>query len=147
MAKTQVLKKEDAKKNKRVQKTVHFDPETWELLEKHMKQSRVNNVSIAVNDAVRYSLSPEHRSDRDGGLEKLYHQLAFSLAEHRKKTHRDMAFLQEMLFQYVQTYFAHTHAIPDSERGAADAQANARLDAFMEQLVRKLAKGKSKKDD
>ena len=142
MAKTQVLKKEDLKKGRRVQKTVHFDPEVWELLEKHMNQSRVNNVSIAVNDAVLYSLSPQHRSDRDGGMEKLYHQLSFSLAEHRKKTARDMAFLQEMMFQYIQTYFAHTHMIPDSERGAADAQANARLDTFMEQLVAKLTQKK-----
>ncbi len=146
MAKVQALKQEQDSKGKRVQKTVHFDPEVWEALEKHMKQSRINNVSIAVNDAVKFSLAPEHQNDRDAALVKLFHQLSFSLAEHRKKTARDMTFLQEMFFQYVQNYFMHTHKIPDADVGAAELQANVRLDAFMEKLVKKIQASKVEKE-
>lgn len=142
MAKVQALKQEQEKKGRRVQKTVHFDADVQELIEKHMKQHHINNFSIAVNDAMRYAFSPAHRSDRDADLVKLYHQLSFSLAEHRKKTARDMTFQQEMMFQFVQYYFMHTHKIPASELGAAEAQANVRLDAFMEKLVKKLQKNK-----
>jgi len=142
MAKVQSLQQVQEKKSRRVQKTVHFDLDVWEALEEHMKRQRIDNVSIAVNDAVKYSLFPEHRSDRDADLVKLFHQLSFSLAQHRKKTARDMVFQQEMLFQFIQYYFMHTHKIPSAEQGAAEAQANARLDVFMEQLVGKLAKAK-----
>ena len=142
MAKVQALKQAQEKKSRRVQKTVHLDPDVWEALEAHMKRQRVDNVSIAVNDAVKYSLFPEHRSDRDADLVKLYHQISFSLAEHRKKTARDLSFQQEMLFQFIQYYFMHTHKIPASEQGAAETQANIRLDAFMEKLVGKLPKAK-----
>ncbi|MFH1159253.1 MAG: hypothetical protein V1721_10315 [Pseudomonadota bacterium] len=143
MAREQVLQQVKEKKSRRVQKTIRFDPDVWEALEAHMKRQRVDNISIAVSDAVKYSLFPEHRSDREADLVKLYHQLSFSLAEHRKKTARDMTFLQEMLFQYIHHYFMHTHQIPAAEQGAAEAQANVRLDAFMEQLVAKLPQKKS----
>jgi hypothetical protein len=121
---------------------VHFDPDVWEALEKHMKQSRINNVSIAVNDAVKFSLAPEHQNDRDAALVKLFHQLSFSLAEHRKKTARDMTCLQEMFFQFVLTYLTHTHKINDVDLIAAEAQGNVRMDKFMEKFVRSLQQKK-----
>ena len=140
MAKVQALKQVQDKKSRRVQKTVHLDPDVWEALEAHMKRQRVDNVSIAVNDAVKYALFPEHRNDRDADLVKLYHQFSFSLAEHRKKTARDMKVQLEMMFQFIQYYFMHTHQIPAAEQGAAEAQANVRVEAFMEQLTRELSK-------
>ena len=61
-----------------------------------------------------------------------------SLYEHRKNTARDLMILQEGLFQFVDVFFQHTHSIPKDELAAAKAQAKARLDDFMEQLVRKM---------
>ena len=40
-------------KTKRVQKTVYFDAEVWEALEKQMKVSHNPNVSAIVNDGLR----------------------------------------------------------------------------------------------
>jgi hypothetical protein len=52
--------------------------------------------------------------------------------------------LQEGLFQFIDVFFMHTHSIPKSELAAAKAQAKARLDDFMEQLVRKVQDPKRK---
>ena len=134
------------KKEKPIQKSVYFDPEVWAALEAHMKRERINNASIAINDAVKYALFPEHRDDRNADVAKLCTQTIYSLNEHRKKTGRDLTIMQEMLMQFVQAYFMHTHQIPDSEKAGAEAQANVRLDDFMEQLVRKLPKAKPMED-
>jgi len=127
------------KKPRKLQKTVYFDEDVWEPLEKQMKASRNPNVSAIVNDGLRYAMFPEFRNDRDADLVKLYNQLSFSLAEHRKKTARDMAFIQEIVLQGMKSFFMHSNRIPESERDALEAQANARLDAFMESVVRNMS--------
>lgn len=126
------------KKPGRVQKTVYFDADVWEALEKQMKMSRNGNVSAIVNDGIRYAMFPEHRNDRDADLVKLYHQFSYSLAEHRKKTARDMAFIQEMVLQAMKNFYMHAAPIPESEADVLDAQANARLDLFMERIVQNM---------
>lgn len=135
------------KKSRAVQKSVYFEPEVWAALEKHMTQERINNVSIAVNDAVKYALFPEHRDDRNADGAKISHQILYSLADHRKKTARDLTILQEMVMQLVQEYFMHTHQIPTAERAGAEAQANVRVETFMERLVRRLPKSKPVVED
>lgn len=126
------------RKAKKVQKTVYFDDDVWEALEKQMKMSRTGNVSISVNDGLRYAMFPEHRNDRDADLVKLYHQFSSSLAEHRKKTARDLAFIQEMILQAVKEQFMHANPIDDSELAARDAVATKKLDDFMENIVRNM---------
>ncbi len=127
------------KKPKKVQKTVHFDEDVWAALEKQMKMSRNGNVSAMVNDGLRYAMFPEFRNDRDADLVKLYHQFSYSLAEHRKKTARDMAFIQELVLQAMRNFYMHAAPIPESEQEALEAQANARLDMFMESIVRNMS--------
>ena len=95
-------------------------------------------MTATVNDAVRFALFPEYRSDRDKDVVKLMQDVRASLYEHRKNTARDLMILQEGLFQFVDVFFQHTHSIPKDELAAAKAQAKARLDDFMEQLVRKM---------
>jgi hypothetical protein len=115
-----------------------------------MKRERINNISIAVNDAVKYALFPEHRDDRNADVAKLCTQTLYSLNEHRTKTARDLTIVQEMLVQLVQTYFVHTHQVPASEKVVAETQAKVRTDEFMELLVRRLPKKKAvveEKDD
>lgn len=133
-----------AKNEKRIQKTIQWDPDVLEALEKHSKQHRLNNLSAAANDAVRYALFPEYRSDREKDMVKLMQDLRASLYEHRKATARDFMILQEGLFQFIDVFFMHTHSIPKSELVAAKAQAKARLDEFMEELVRKMQNPKRK---
>jgi Cft2 family RNA processing exonuclease len=130
------------KTDKRVQKTIQWDADVWEALEKHNKQMRLNNMSAAANDAVRYALFPEFRSDREADMTKQFQQLLYSLNEHRKKTARDITILQEGLMQFVLHYFMHTHNIPKGEQDAARAQANARFDGFLEELMQKLSKSR-----
>ena len=133
-----------AKNEKRVQKTIQWDSDVLDALEKHNKQQRLNNLSAAANDAVRYALFPEYRSDREKDMVKLMQDLRASLYEHRKTTARDLMILQEGLFQFIDVFFMHTHSIPKSELAAAKAQAKVRVDEFMEQLVRKVQDPKRK---
>lgn len=133
-----------AKNEKRVQKTIQWDSDVLDALEKHNKQQRLNNLSAAANDAVRYALFPEYRSDREKDVVKLMQDIRASLYEHRQNTARDFTILQEAFFQYIEVYFMHTHSIPKSELESAKAQAKIRLEVFMEELVQKLPDSKRK---
>ena len=128
-----------AKKAKSRQKTVYFDDDVWKSLEKQLKVSKNANLSAVVNDGLRYAMFPEFRNDRDGDLVKLYGQFSYSLAQHRKKTSRDMAFIQEIMVLFTKIFFMHTNPVPEKESAAREAQANARLDKFMEEIVQKMA--------
>ena len=130
------------KNEKRVQKTIQFDADIWEALGQHSKRERLNNMSAAVNDAIRYALFPEFRGDREADMTKQFQQLLYSLNEHRKKTARDNAIMQESLMQLVLYYFMHTHNIPKTEEDAARTQANVRLEKFIEELMQKLQKSR-----
>ena len=133
-------------KAKRVQKTVYFDAEVWEALEKQMKVSHNLNVSAIVNDGLRYAMFPEHRNDRDADLVKLYNQFSASLAMHRKKTARDLAFMQELILKFSHEFFMHHPSIPEDSKAPREAEANARLDAFMENIVRNMSELKPLSD-
>lgn len=132
----------EVKSDKRIQKTIQWDPDVWAALEQHNKRERINNMSAAANDAVRFALFPEHRGDRDADISKQFQQMLYSLNEHRKKTSRDMTILQESLMQFVLHYFMHTHTIPKNEQETARTQANIRIEAFMEELMQKLPKSR-----
>lgn len=127
-------------KEKRVQKTIYFDPEVWQALDQHMKRERINNLSIGTNDALRYALFPEYRDDRNEAVLKQLYSLTASLVDHRKKTGRDLAILQEFTLQLMKQFFVHTNPIPSSEKASAEAQANARLDNVMETVMRSISK-------
>lgn len=134
-------------KEKRIQKTIYFDPEVWQALDQHMKRERINNLSIGTNDALRYALFPEYRDDRNGDLIKLYHQMSYSLAEHRKKTGRDLMLLQEFTLQFMKQFLIHTHEIPKGDLAAAEAQAKVRMDKIMEEVIRSLPQAKALSED
>ncbi|MDD3020664.1 MAG: hypothetical protein PHX61_06750 [Alphaproteobacteria bacterium] len=125
-------------KSKKVQKTVYIDEDVWEALEKQMKMTRNTNVSVLVNDGLRYAMFPEYRSDRDGDLVKLFQQLTFSLADHRKKTARDLAFLQEMMLQGVKNQYLAFPPIAEKDKDVKEVDANMRLNHFMEGIVRNM---------
>lgn len=125
-------------KFKKVQKTVYIDEDVWEALEKQMKMSRNTNVSVLINDGLRYAMFPEYRSDRDGDLVKLFQQLTFSLADHRKKTARDLAFLQEMMLQAVKNQYMAFPPVAEKDKDAKEVDANMRLNHFMESIVRNM---------
>ncbi len=130
-------------KAKKIQKTVQFEPEVWEAIEVHMKRERINNISIAVNDAVKYSLFPEYRDDRNADQGKLVQQILFSLAEHRKKTGRDLMLIQEFMLQFMKQFLMHAPEIPGHEQVGAEVQAKVRLDKLMEDVIRSLPQSKS----
>lgn len=121
---------------KKIQKTIHFDDDVSEALEKQMKISKNPNYSAMVNDGLRYAMFPEHRSDREADLVKLNQQFSASLAQHRKKTGRDLALLQEMMLQMMHTFYMYNSPLAESDLKAADAQAKVRLNEFMEDIVR-----------
>ena len=126
-------------KNKRVQKTIYFDSDVWEALEKQMKASHNPNISSIVNDGLRYAMFPEFRNDRDADLVKLYNQFSTSLASHRKKTARDMAFIQELILKFSHEFFIHHPSLLNSDREVREVEANGRLDQFMENIVRNMS--------
>lgn len=131
---------------KKIQKTVYFDEDVWEVIEDKMKMSKNSNHSAVVNDGMRYAMFPEFRNDRDADLVKLYNQFSASLAQHRKKTARDLAFVQEMVLKSMHTFFQHYIEAPEEERAAREAQANVRLDRFMEDIVRNMGELKPLSD-
>ncbi len=133
-------------KAKRVQKTVYFDEDVWEAMEKQMKASHNPNVSAIVNDGLRYAMFPEFRNDRDADLVKLYNQFSASLALHRKKTARDLAFMQELMLKFTHEFFMHHPSIPDDDKDSKDVEANARIDDFMEKIVRGMSELKPLSD-
>jgi hypothetical protein len=133
-------------KAKRVQKTIYFDEDVWEAMEKQMKTSHNPNVSAIVNDGLRYAMFPEFRNDRDADLVKLYNQFSASLASHRKKTARDMAFIQELILKFSHEFFMHHPSIPEDDKEPREVEANARLDAFMENIVRGMSELKPLSD-
>lgn len=126
-------------KPKKVQKTIYIDEDVWESLEKQMKMTRNTNVSVLVNDGLRYAMFPEHRNDRDADLVKLYHQFSASLADHRKKTARDLAFIQEMILNAVITQYLTFPPVPEKELEVREVSANARLNQFMEHIVQNMS--------
>ena len=125
-------------KAKKVQKTVYIDDDVWEALEKQMKLTRNTNVSVLINDGLRYAMFPEYRNDRDGDLVKLFQQLTFSLADHRKKTARDLAFVQEMMLQAVKNQYLAFPPVSKKDKDVKEADASMRLDLFMEGIVRNM---------
>lgn len=133
-------------KVKRVQKTVYFDEDVWEAMEKQMKASHNPNVSAIVNDGLRYAMFPEFRNDRDADLVKLYNQFSSSLALHRKKTARDLAFMQELMLKFTHEFFMHHPSIPEDDKDSKDVEANARIDDFMEKIVRGMSELKPLSD-
>lgn len=133
-------------KAKRVQKTVYFDEDVWEAMEKQMKASHNPNVSAIVNDGLRYAMFPEFRNDRDADLVKLYNQFSASLALHRKKTARDLAFMQELMLKFTHEFFMHHPSIPEDDKDYKDVEANARIDDFMEKIVRGMSELKPLSD-
>lgn len=125
-------------KGKKIQTTVYFDPDVWEELQKKMKITKNTNVSVLVNDGIRYAMFPEYRNDRDGDLVKLFQQLTFSLADHRKKTARDLAFLQEMVLQGIKNQYLVFPPVPEKDIDVKEVDANMRLNYFMEEIVRNM---------
>ena len=125
-------------KAKKLQKSIYFDDDVAEALEKQMKISKNPNYSAMVNDGLRYAMFPEHRSDREADLVKLNQQFSASLAQHRKKTARDLALIQEMMLQMMRNFFVHNPVLSEEDMKVSEAQANSRLDEFMEGIVRGL---------
>lgn len=130
------------KKVKNVQKTIHWEPEVLQALENHMKREGINNYSIAANDAVKFALFSEHRDDRNADLMKLNQQMLFSLAEHRKKTGRDLMILQEMNLQLIKLIAMRTQDVSQYDQAARETQANALMDKVMEGIARNLSQVK-----
>lgn len=124
--------------NKKRARTINFDADIDQLLEKHMKARNLRNVSQVVNAAVRFALVPESRDDSHHDLSKLYHQILYSLNEHRKKTARDLAANQETQLQFILECFKR---IPAPEE-ADDGRALQELDALMTKVAKNLGKSK-----
>ena len=124
-------------KKKTVAVNVTLEADVDKALQKHMKAQNLTNRSRAINDGLKYALYPEHRDGRSEDLVKLYHQILYSLNEHRKKTARDLAANQEIMLQFMLDYYANTPA-----SGKRDPEAQKRLDNLMEVVVRNLGKSK-----
>lgn len=128
---------------KNIQKSVQFEPEVYEAIEKQMKMSKTGNFSKAVNDAIKYAVFPEHREDRDADLYKMMQVVLDSFVQHRKKTARDLAFIQEVTLESLQEFYRHNLEIPEDQKEERDVQAKARTIKFVETIVRNMPELKS----
>lgn len=130
-------------KQKKIQRTVYFDPEVWEFLEQKMKTSKNANISAVVNDGLRYAAFPEHRTDREADMVKMMQVLQDSFVQHRKKTARDLAFIQEISLESLNEFYRHNPELTDEEIKGKDVASKARMGSFIERIVRNMPKLKS----
>lgn len=128
---------------KKIQRSVQFEPEVLEVIEKKMKMSKNSNFSVAVNDAIKYAAFPEHRDDRDADLHKMMQVLLDSFVQHRKKTARDLAFIQEINLEALQEYYRHNKELPDDLKKVRDVQALSRIRALVNKIAANMPKLRS----
>jgi Arc/MetJ-type ribon-helix-helix transcriptional regulator len=125
------------------QVTVYLDEDVEKMVDKQLKISRNGNISSVINDAIRYAAFPEHRQDRDADLYKMMQVVMDSFVQHRKKTARDLAFIQEVCLESLQEFYRHNLEIPESQKKERDVKARARTIAFVENIVRHMPELKS----
>jgi len=133
-------------KAKKVQRTIYFDPEVWEHIERTMKVSKNANVSAVVNDGLKYAAFPEHRSDREADMVKMMQVLSDSFVQHRKKTARDLAFIQEISLESLKEFYRHHDPLPQDIIKERDVSAKDSMRSFIESIVRNMPKLKSFSD-
>tara|TARA_B100000780_G_scaffold278926_1_gene254424 strand:+ start:1246 stop:1662 length:417 start_codon:yes stop_codon:yes gene_type:complete len=126
--------------------TVYFDDDVWDVLENKMKMSKNANISSAINDAVRYAAYPEHREDRDADLHKKLQLVQDSFVQHRKKTARDLAFIQETILEQLQELYRHFPEIPEDKIKEKNVQAKSRAMAFVKHIAQNMNKLQSFSD-
>ncbi|PCI98728.1 MAG: hypothetical protein COB14_07470 [Alphaproteobacteria bacterium] len=119
-------------KKKTVARSVYLEEDVDKALKNFMASKNINNISLAVNDALKQVLFQKERDERS-----LQNQILYSLNQHRNKTARDLAANQEILLQFMFEYFANN---PASDK--RDPEAQKRLDALMETVVRNLGQSK-----
>ena len=131
---------------KKRQVSVYLDKDVEKVLEKQMKMSKNASFSAVINDAVRYAAFPEHREDRDADLYKMMQVVLDSFVQHRKKTARDLAFIQETIGELLTEVYRHNPPLPEETYKERDAEAKARAVSFVENIVRNMPELKSFSD-
>jgi hypothetical protein len=131
---------------KKRQVSVYLDEDVEKVLEKQMKMSKNTGFSAAINDAVRYAAFPEHRQDRDADLYKMMQLVLDSFVQHRKKTARDLAFIQELAGELLTEVYRHNAPLSEEQFKERDAEARARAVSFVEDIVRNMPALKSFSD-
>lgn len=123
--------------------TVYFDDDVWDVIQNQMKLSKNANISSAINDAVRYAAYPEHREDRDADLHKKLQVVQDSFVQHRKKTARDLAFIQEAMLEQLQELYRHFPELPEDKRKENDVRAKSRAISFVKNIQKNMSALKS----
>ena len=95
--------------------------------------------SAIVSDAVRAYLDRQGADELDSRFKTRFDKLTRQL----KAIERDVGIVMETLALYVRYDLTVTAPPPDRERAAANAIGHERFQAFVEQVGRRLAKGKS----
>lgn len=135
------------KKDKPIKRSVYLSEKVDKALQAHMKAQNLKSITVAIEDALEYALFPEHRDDRNKEMMKLYGQLLYSFNEHRKKTARDFAIVQESVFQLALDMYKHMEPYHESEEEKRHERATARLDDFMNRIARQLPEQRTMKEE
>lgn len=99
--------------------------------------------SAIVSDAVRAYLDRQGADELDSRFKTRFDRLTRQLRE----IERDVSIVMETLALYVRYDLTVTAPPPDRERAAANAIGHERFQAFVEQVGRRLAKGRSLRAD
>ena len=135
------------KKEKPIKRSVYLSEKVDKALQAHMKAQNLKSITVAIEDALEYALFPEHRDDRNKEMMKLYGQLLYSLNEHRKKTARDFAIVQESICQLALDFYKHMEPYPKNEEKSRHEQAVKQWDDFMSRVVRQLSEQRAMKEE
>lgn len=133
-------------KNKKIPKSVTITPHTDKYIRDHMKAQGLTNYSAALDDAVEYAFNPEFRGEREAELTKKINQFSYSLNEHRKKTGRDFAILQEMMLATLFEIYKRSPDVPDDLEEVKNAQALALLDKVADKIAANLSETRPMKE-
>lgn len=129
--------------SKKEKRTIYFDDDVWDALQKKSKMSHNTNISALVNDGLRYAMFPEYRGDREADMVKMMQVVIDSFVQHRKKTARDLAFIQEICLEHLDEFYRYNLPIPEDQVKEREVLARTRKIDFIKKIQNNMPKLKS----
>lgn len=125
-------------RKKKSQMSIYLDPEVMTMLTGYAAR-RNQSQSLIAEAAIASFLSPDADERREAAIAKRLDQIDRRLA----RLERDVGISVETLAVFIRFWVATTPQLPEPAAQAARAKAGERYDAFIVALGRRLAKGRT----
>ncbi len=122
--------------------SVYLDVDVMKSLET-LAKSRTKPKSLVAEAAIASFLSPDDAETREAAISRRLDRLSRQL----ERLERDIEVSNETLALFVRFWLTVTPPLPAEAQAAAQAKGKERYDGFIEALGRRMAKGKSLRDE